>query len=79
MPNVEEMTLNAETPVVQLKATQKKRTKRVLPSWLNMISVDQGLNTKGTTSSSDQAMVMGMKSKRIAKGGKQTFKKVSIA
>ena len=79
MPNLEEMSLNAETPVVQLKATSKNRTKRVLPSWLNMIPVNQGLNTKGPTSSSSQAMVMGMNSKRIAKGGKQTFKKVSIA
>ena len=79
MTNPEGMNVNAATPVVQLKTTQKKRTKRVLPSWLNMIPVNQGLTTKGPTSSSSQAMVMSMNSKRIAKGGKQTFKKVSIA
>ena len=77
MTNPEGMNVNAATPVVQLKTTQKKRTKRVSPSWLNMIPVNQRLNTKGPISSSSQAMVMSMDSKRIAKGGKQ--KKVSIA
>ena len=75
MPNLEDMILNAETPVVHLKVTQKKRTKRVLPSWINMISSDQGSTTKRT----DQALVLGMKSKQIEKRGKRISKKVSIA
>ena len=79
MPNLEDLILNAETPIVHMKVTQRKRTKRVLPSWINMISSDQGSTTKRTPSSSDQAMVLGMKSKQIVKRGKRISKKVSIA
>ena len=77
MPNLEDMTVTAENPVVHLKATQKKRTKRVLPNWINMIAANQGSTTKSTTSS-DQAMGLDRKSKQISKRGKRKFQKVSI-
>ena len=83
MPNLEDMTVNAETPVVHMKATRKmwKRTKRVSGRDVkrNMNSSDQGPNTKRTNSSSDQAMGLGMKSKQITKRGKRISNKVSIA
>ena len=79
MPNLEDMNLNAKTPVVHMKATQKKRTKRVLPMWISMISSAQGSPTRTTTSSSDQAMGLGLRSKPIVKRGKKIPRKVSIA
>ena len=83
MPNLDNMNFNAETPGAFMQATRKvwKRTKRVSGRDVkrNMNSSDQGPNTKRTNSSSDQAMVLGMKSKQIAKRGKRISKKVSIA
>ena len=75
MPNLEGLILNAETPIVHMKVTQRKRTKRVLPKWINMLSSDKGSTTKRT----DQALVLGIKSKQIEKRGKRIPKKVSIA
>ena len=79
MPNREDMISTAETPVVHLKTTQKKRTKRVLPMWISMISSAQGSPTRTTTSSSDQVMGLGLRSKPIVKRGKKISRKVSIA
>ena len=77
MPNLEGLILNAVNPIVHMKATQKTRTKRVLPNRINMIAAAQGSTTKSTTSS-DQTMGLDRKSKQISKRGKKIFKKVSI-
>ena len=77
MPNLEGPILNADAPIVHMKATQKTRTKRVLPNRINMIAAAQGSTTKSTTSS-DQTMGLDRKSKQISKRGKRKFQKVSI-
>ena len=65
MPNLEDITVTAENPVVHLKAMQKKRAKRVLPNWINMLAADQMSTTKSTTSSGQAMGLDRRRTKRV--------------